>query len=63
MVQIQLVWAWFSARVDEVREQDGDRGEIVNTAIVIGLLAAAAIIVGAILLTKAITAANNVQTQ
>jgi hypothetical protein len=63
MVQIQLVWAWFSARIDQVREQDGDRGEIVNTAIVIGLLAAAAIIVGAILLTKATSAANNVQTQ
>jgi hypothetical protein len=63
MVQIQMVWAWFSARIEAVREQDGDRGEIVNTAIVIGLLAAAAIIVGAILLTKATSAANNVQTQ
>jgi hypothetical protein len=58
MVQIQLVWAWFAAKADELREQDPDRGEIVNTAIVIGILAAAAIVVGAILVVKATAAAN-----
>ncbi len=60
MVQIQLVLAWFAAKADELREQDPDRGEIVNTAIVIGVLAAGAIVVGAILIVKATTAANNI---
>ena len=34
MLQIQMVWAWFSAKADELRTQDPDRGEIVNTAVV-----------------------------
>jgi hypothetical protein len=63
MLQIQMVWAWFSAKADELRTQDPDRGEIVNTAVVIGILAAGAILVGAILIAKAVAAANNVQTQ
>ena len=53
----------FSAKADELRTQDPDRGEIVNTAVVIGILAAGAILVGAILIAKAVAAANNVQTQ
>ena len=36
---------------------------MINTAIVIGILAVIAIGVGAILMTKARTAANNIQTQ
>jgi ABC-type spermidine/putrescine transport system permease subunit II len=60
MVQIQLVWAWFTAKAVEVREQDPDRGEIVNTSIVIGLLAAGAVVVAGILVAKAVTSANKI---
>ena len=43
--------------------ENPDRGEIVNAAIVIGVLAAGAIIVGALLIAKAKSAATNVKTQ
>jgi len=43
--------------------ENPDRGEIVNAAIVIGVLAAGAIMVGAILIAKAKSAATNVKTQ
>lgn len=61
--QLQMVWMFFVAKANQLREQNPDRGEIVNAAIVIGVLAAGAIIVGAILITKAKSAANNVKTQ
>ena len=61
--QLQMVWMFFVARANQLREENPDRGEIVNAAIVIGVLAAGAIIVGAILITKAKSAANNVKTQ
>lgn len=63
VVQLQMVWMFFVARANRLREENPDRGEIVNAAIVIGVLAAGAIIVGAILITKAKDAANNVKTQ
>ena len=62
--EVQLLWAWFTTRVDQIRRDEPDRGaEMINTAIVIGILAVIAIGVGAILMTKARTAANNIQTQ
>lgn len=61
--QLQMVWMFFVAKANQLRGENPDRGEIVNAAIVIGVLAAGAIIVGAILITKAKSAANNVKTQ
>ncbi len=64
MVQeLQMVWMFFVGKANQLREENPDRGEIVNAAIVIGVLAAGAIIVGAILIAKAKSAATNVKTQ
>lgn len=63
IVELQMVWIFLVAKADQLRKENPDRGEIVNTAIVIGLLAAGAIIVGAILIGKAKSAAYNVKTQ
>ncbi len=62
-VEVQLLWAWFTARARAVREEHPDRGEMINTAIVVGVLAVIAVAVGLILMTKAKTAANNIKTQ
>ena len=62
-VEVQLLWAWFTVRARAVRQENPDRGEMINTAIVIGVLAVIAIAVGLILMTKAKSAANNIQTQ
>ena len=62
-VEVQMLWAWFHVQSRKIREDNPDRGEMINSAIVIGVLAAIAIVVGAILLTKAKTAANNIKTQ
>ncbi len=49
MVQeLQMVWMFFVGKANQLRDENPDRGEIVNAAIVIGVLAAGAIIVGAI---------------
>jgi len=64
MVQeLQMVWMFFMAKANQLRDENPDRGEIANAAIVIGVLAAGAIIVGAILIAKAKSAATNVKTQ
>jgi len=64
MVQeLQMVWMFFMAKANQLRDENPDRGEIVNAAIVIGVLAAGAIMVGAILIAKAKSAATNVKTQ
>ncbi len=64
MVQeLQMVWMFFVAKANQLRDENPDRGEIVNAAIVIGVLAAGAIIVGALLIAKAKSAATNVKTQ
>lgn len=64
MVQeLQMVWMFCVAKANQLRDENPDRGEIVNAAIVIGVLAAGAIIVGAILIAKAKSAATNVKTQ
>ena len=59
MMEIQMMWAWFQTRMDGVRQQP-DRGDIVQTAIMIGLFAAGAIVVVGILVAKAQTAAQKI---
>jgi len=66
MVEIRMVWAWVQSRAREVQQsnrQDPDRGDIVQTAIIVGLFAAAAILIVGILVAKAKSAADNVKTQ
>lgn len=69
MTEIQLVKAWFvvTARRLQRRDRNGaiqERGaDIVQTVIIVGLFAAAAIIIIGILVSKATDAANNVKTQ
>jgi hypothetical protein len=62
MTAIHMVWAWVHSRVQRVRAEP-ERGDIVQTAIIVGLFAAAAIVVVGILVAKATDAANNVKTQ
>jgi hypothetical protein len=61
LTQFNFVRAWLTARLAAHRHDD--RGDIVQTAIIVGLFAAAAIIVVGILVAKAIGAANAVRTQ
>jgi hypothetical protein len=66
VTEINMIWAWLQTRryelLKEVRE-GSDRGEIVQTAIMIGLFAAATIVIVGILVAKAKDAANSVKTQ
>ncbi|SOD72944.1 hypothetical protein SAMN05892883_2256 [Jatrophihabitans sp. GAS493] len=62
--QFQLLAAWFQARVGLLHDEDNrDRGEILQTVVVISLFVAAAILIVGILVTKATDTANGVQTQ
>jgi hypothetical protein len=61
ITQLALVRAWLATHLQAHRRDD--RGDIVQTAIIVGLFAAAAIIVVGILVAKALTAANAVRTQ
>jgi hypothetical protein len=62
-VQARMVWAWAMARVDKVREEGSDRGELLPWVIITALLAAAAIVIVAIIVKKATDTANNTKTQ
>ena len=62
--QILMVRAWLATHLNARRDEPhDDRGDIVQTAIIVGLFAAAAIIIVAILVAKAMSAANAVRTQ
>ena len=66
MMPLTMIVALFTAHLDELRrehDQDRERGDIVQTVIIIAAFAAAAIAVCAILILKARSAANGVQTQ
>ena len=66
MLEIRVVLAWLSAQRQALlakAQPDNDRGDIVQTVIIVSLFAAAAIVIVGILVAKATTAANNVKTQ
>ena len=66
MMPLTMIVAFFTAHLDELRrehDEDSERGDIVQTVIIIAAFAAAAIAVCAILILKARSAANGVQTQ
>lgn len=61
--ELQLAWAWFATHREQVR-QDPDRGDgILTWVIMTAILAAAAIAILAIIVTKATDKANQTQTQ
>ncbi len=62
-VQVRMVWAWTMARVEKVRDDGSDRGELLPWVIITALLAAAAIAIVAIIVGKAKTTAANTRTQ
>ena len=60
--EMALIVAWVSSRARAVRENK-DRGDIVTVVVIIALFVAAAILIVAILVAKAKSAANKVKTQ
>jgi hypothetical protein len=66
MMFIQLITSWTLLRAQDMRreaQEHPERGELLQTVIIVGLLAAASIVIVGILVAKAIGAANGVQTQ
>jgi hypothetical protein len=66
VIEIELLWAWVANQVRDVqrgRRKSSDRGEVLPWVIITALLAAAAIAIVAIIVTKAKNTANNVKTQ
>lgn len=64
VTELQMVWALFQTRCEELRKGANDRGDgILIWVIMTAILAAAAIIIVAIIVTKATEKANNTQTQ
>jgi hypothetical protein len=62
MFQIRVVLAWLSVHL-QARRADDTGSDIVQLVIIVGLMAAAAIIIVGILVAKATEAANSVRTQ
>jgi hypothetical protein len=63
MTELQLAWAWFQTRLEEMR-QEPDRGDgILVWVVMTALLVAAAIAIVAVIVAKATDKANNTQTQ
>ena len=60
-----MVRAWTAGRVQRTRDRVGqdDRGEILQTVVIIGLFVAAAIIIVGIIVAKATSTANKIKTQ
>lgn len=64
VTDLQLVWAWFQTRREQLKDEPNDRGDgILIWVIMTAILAAAAIAIVAIIVTKATDKANNTQTQ
>jgi hypothetical protein len=64
MPEYRMVRAWLASRLQRARSRRGDEGAgIVETVIIVGLFAAAAIVIVGVLVAKALDAANSVRTQ
>lgn len=62
LLQIRVMRAWLSAQV-QVPRRDDRGSDIVQMVIIVGLMAAAAIVIVGLLVAKATDAANSVRTQ
>ena len=62
MTEIRLIWAFTLLRIARLREEP-DRGELVPWVIITAGLAAAALIILAVIVTKAKSAADSIQLQ
>ncbi len=66
MMPLTMIVAFVTAHLDELRrdrDENSERGDIVQTVIIVAAFAAAAIVICAVLILKARSAANGVQTQ
>lgn len=66
MMPLHLMVTWALLHLQQTRRdmrENPDRGDIVQTVIIVGLFAAAAIIIVGILVAKATSTANSVKTQ
>lgn len=62
MTEIRLIWAFTVLRLAKVRE-DPDRGELVPWVIITAGMAAAALLILAVVVSKVKSAADNIQLQ
>ena len=62
MTEIRLIWAFTVLRIAKVRE-DPDRGELVPWVIITAGMAAAALLILAVVVSKVKSAADNIQLQ
>jgi len=62
MTEIRLIWAFTMLRIAKVRE-DPDRGELVPWVIITAGMAAAALLILAVVVSKVKSAADNIQLQ
>jgi hypothetical protein len=65
MIQLQILWAWTSARIGKIREESGDDAgfSTLEWVAIAGVVIVAAIVVATILMNKAKDGANNVNVQ
>jgi hypothetical protein len=65
MTELQLLWAWFTARVDKIREEHGDDAAFTTLewVAIAAVVIVAAIVVATVLMNKAKNGANNVNVQ
>lgn len=64
VTELQMVWAWLQSRREELMQEPNDRGDgILIWVVMTAILAAAAIAIVAIIVTKATDKANQTQTQ
>ena len=62
MTEIRLIWAFTMLRIAQIRE-DPDRGELVPWVIITAGMAAAALLILAVVVSKVKSAADNIQLQ
>lgn len=65
MTELQLLWAWSTARVDKIRDEHGDDPGFATLewVAIAAVVIVAAIVVATILMNKAKSGANNVNVQ